>query len=71
MKSNKPDCASETKLKNWNSINWKKVKQSTRQILQKFVSMYLMTVLGLFSVEIQVINEPSNCSVRRQQEIQK
>jgi len=32
MKSNKPDCAPETKLKNWNSINWKKVKQSVKSL---------------------------------------
>ena len=30
MKSIKQDCASETKLKNWKSINWKKVNQSVK-----------------------------------------
>jgi len=30
MKSDHKDCAPETKLKNWNSIDWMKVKQSVK-----------------------------------------
>ena len=32
MKSDQKDCAPETKMDNWNSINWKQVKQEVKSL---------------------------------------
>ena len=32
MKSNKPDCALETKPTNWKTINWKQVERSVKSL---------------------------------------